>query len=147
MKNFIDIQQPEQPSEDDKTFVSQQFRAFNDQQSGIFPEKDINLFVYGPNRQVIAGLFGDISWGWLHVATLWVAESHRNSGIGTALLDKAESEAILMGVYQVYLETTDFQAVGFYKNLGYEVFGQLENQPPGHVCFYMKKIIVKDHQR
>ena len=43
-----------------------------------------------------------------------------------------------MGVHRAYLETTDFQALDFYVGLGYEVFAQLENQPPGHTCYYMK---------
>jgi hypothetical protein len=29
--------------------------------------------------------------------------------------------------------------MGFYKKRGYHVFAQLENQPPGHICYYMKR--------
>ena len=54
-------------------------------------------------------------------------------------MDQAEAEAIAMDVQQAYLETTDFQALDFYKKRGYHVFAQLENQPPGHICYYMKK--------
>jgi ribosomal protein S18 acetylase RimI-like enzyme len=44
-----------------------------------------------------------------------------------------------MDVQQAFLETTDFQALGFYKKRGYQEFARLENQPPGHICYYMKK--------
>jgi len=139
MHHGIDIQQHDHPSADDLAYISQQFRAFNDQQSGVVPSKTLHLFAYSPDRQIIGGLVGDISWGWLHVDILWVAESYRENGVGTSLMDQAEAEAIAMDVQQAYLETTDFQALDFYKKRGYHVFAQLENQPPGHICYYMKK--------
>ena len=55
-------------------------------------------------------------------------------------MDRAEAEASAIGVEQAYLETTDFQAVGFYEKRGYHIFAQLENQPPGHHCYYMKNM-------
>ncbi|MGB2964531.1 MAG: GNAT family N-acetyltransferase [Anaerolineales bacterium] len=139
----MNIQQHDHTSENDKKYVSQQFRDFNDQQSGKFPSKDIHLFAYGPDQGIIAGLFGDISWGWLHVDVIWVAEPYRHSGIGTSLMDRAEAESITMGVYQAYLETTDFQALGFYEKRGYQIFAHLENQPPGHKCYYLKNTQLK----
>jgi len=122
MHRDFDIQQRDQPSADDVAYISQRFRAFNDQQSGIIPSKALHLFAYSAERQIIGGLFGDISWGWLHVDVLWVAESYRQSGIGTSLMDRAEAEASVMGVQQAYRETTDFQALGFYEKRGYQVF-------------------------
>ncbi|MCP4425143.1 MAG: GNAT family N-acetyltransferase [Chloroflexi bacterium] len=140
MPHDIDIQQQEHPSTDDTAYVRQRFRAFNDRQSGIFPAKELHLFAYTPDQQIMGGLFGDISWGWLHVDILWVDEAYQQGGVGTSLMDRAEAEARAMGVRQAYLETTDFQALGFYEKRGYQVFAQLEDQPPGHVCYYMKKI-------
>lgn len=139
LKN-IEICQDDSPSKEDAAYVSKQFVAFNDRQSGVFPSKEIHIFARTPDRQVIAGLIGDISWGWMHIDTIWVDKAYRKNGIGTALMDLAEAEASAMGVDQAYLETTDFQAYGFYEKRGYQVFAQLENQPPGHVCYYMKKL-------
>ena len=137
----IDIQQHNHPAAEDIEYVSQQFRAYNDQQSGVFPSKELHLFAYDPDGQIIAGLAGSIFWGWLHVDTLWVAEPYREHGLGTDLMNQAEAEAIAMDVHQAFLESTDFQAVGFYKKRGYQIFAQLEDQPPGHICYYMKKIL------
>lgn len=139
MTNGIEIQQQDHPSPDDMAYVHKKFRAFNDQQGGVFPYKELHLFAYAPDRQIIGGLFGDISWGWLHVDTIWVDEAHREDGVGTALMDRAEAEAVAMGVHRAYLETTDFQALGFYEKRGYHVFAKLEEQPPGHFCYYLKK--------
>ena len=140
MHHTIDIEQHDHPTEEDVAYLSQQFRAYNDQQSGVFPSKSLHLFAYTSNHQIIGGLAGSIFWGWLHIDTLWVAQSYRQDGIGTSLMDRAEAEAIAMDVEKAYLETTDFQAVGFYEKRGYRVFAQLEDQPPGHICYYMKNV-------
>ncbi len=140
MRPDVDIQQRDQPAEDEMAYVSRQFRAFNDQRGGVHPSKPLHLFAYGPDKEVLGGLFGEISWGWLHVDVIWVHEDWRHAGIGGSLMDRAEAESSAMGVQRAYLETTDFQAVDFYVRRGYEVFARLEEQPPGHVCYYMQKI-------
>jgi len=88
---------------------------------------------------VVGGVYGDMFWDWLHVKTLWVAEGYRGRGVGTALLERIEEAAVSQGVYGSHLETTDFQALGFYLKNGYEVFGKLEGKPAGHTWYYVKK--------
>jgi GNAT superfamily N-acetyltransferase len=103
MRLNIVIQQLEDPPAEDKAYVSKQFIAYNNKQCGILPSKDLYLFAYDPEGQIFAGLFGDISWGWLHVDTLWVAESYQQHGIGFALMERAEAEARAMDMAQAYL--------------------------------------------
>ena len=90
MQLDIEIQQHDNPSEEDVEYVSRQFRAYNDRQSGVFPSKELHLFAYDPDGQIVGGLAGSIFWGWLHLDTLWVAEPYRKHGLGTALMDQAE---------------------------------------------------------
>ena len=144
MRPEVDIQQRDHPSAEETAFVCRQLRAFNDQRSGVFPSKELHLFAYGPSREVLGGLFGEISWGWLHVDVIWVDEASRHAGIGSSLMDRAEAEARAMGVQRAFLETTDFQALDFYASRGYQVFARLEDQPPGHACYYMQKIGLGD---
>ncbi|MGI9583981.1 MAG: GNAT family N-acetyltransferase [Acidimicrobiia bacterium] len=141
----VDIRLRDDPSPDELAHVSRHFRAYNDKHGGRFPSKDIHLFAYGTDGEVVGGLFGDISWGWLHVDVIWVADGYRRQGIGSSLMDRSEVEAVAMGVHSAYLETTDFQALGFYKRRGYEVFAKLDDQPPGHVCYYLKNDDLGDH--
>ena len=56
------------------------------------------------------------------------------------LYGSAGRMALALGVDRGYLETTSFQARPFYEKMGYEVFAELEDQPPGHTCYYLKKI-------
>jgi ribosomal protein S18 acetylase RimI-like enzyme len=90
---------------------------------------------------VIGGLVGEMrpGWGWLYVALLWIEEAYRIQGVGRQLLTTAEAEARRHGCRYVWLETISFQARGFYEKQGYTVFGVLEDYPPGHRRFYLRK--------
>ena len=88
---------------------------------------------------MVGGLVGEIGWKWLFVELLWIAESHRDRGLGANLLRSAEAEAMRRGARHVYLDTFDFQARPFYERQGYEVFGVLEDYPPGHRRFFLRK--------
>jgi GNAT superfamily N-acetyltransferase len=141
MTPTVTIIQHADPPADDLAVVYTAFRQFNDQQAGRFPQKALHLLVYSPEGTVIGGLFGAIGWGWLHLDILWVADAYRGQGLGTQLLQRAEAEATAMGVMRAYLETTDFQAYDFYARHGYVAFAVLDDQPPGHQCFYMQKTL------
>jgi ribosomal protein S18 acetylase RimI-like enzyme len=141
MHSGVSIQQQDEPSSEDTTYVSRHFREYNDDLAGSFPSKTIHLFAYAEDGQIVGGLFGDVSWGWLHVDVLWVDERYRHLGIGSELMDRSEAEAKALGARNAYLETTDFQALEFYTKRGYQVFAQLPDQPPGHVCYYVRKVM------
>ena len=139
MRKNVTILQKEHPDEAEVDFVVQQLRASNALHTGALPHKNLRLFVYDADGQIVGGLLGDAGWGWLHIDILWVDESYRGRGIATDLLERAETESLAIGINRAYLETTSFQARPFYEKMGYEVFAQLEDQPPGHTCYYMKK--------
>jgi len=92
---------------------------------------------------LIGGLAGSISYGWLLVKLLWVSDKFQELGIGRSLMDKAESEAFNYDCHSVWLDTSNPKAMKFYSSLGYETFGQLSNKesqhPNDHSRWFMKK--------
>ncbi|HJU28399.1 MAG TPA: GNAT family N-acetyltransferase, partial [Candidatus Binataceae bacterium] len=60
-------------------------------------------------------------------------------GYGRRLMESAERYAIERGCGNAHLSTHSFQARPMYEKLGYEIFGALEDFPPGHSKFYMRK--------
>jgi hypothetical protein len=52
---------------------------------------------------------------------------------------QAEAEAIERGCQGAWLDTFSFQARGFYEQIGYTVFGSIEDYPSGHSRFFLKK--------
>lgn len=88
---------------------------------------------------VVGGLLGHTNWNWLFIRQLWVADAFRGTGTGSRLMQAAETEAVVRGCAHAHCDTFQFQALPFYQKLGYTVFGQLEDYPPGFTRFFLQK--------
>jgi GNAT superfamily N-acetyltransferase len=99
----------------------------------------LTLLLLAEEEDVVGGLHGSTAWGWLHVKLLWVAEHLRRRGWGARLMEAAEKEAVDRGCRHAYVETFGFQALEFYKRLGYEVFGALSDFPRGEARFFLQR--------
>ncbi len=90
---------------------------------------------------IVGGLLGETYWGWLHIDVLWLVDSARHNGFGSQMLMMAEQEAVRRGCKHAHLDTMSFQALPFYLNHGYMVFGALGDLPEGHSRYYLKKVL------
>jgi GNAT superfamily N-acetyltransferase len=126
------------PAEPVRSVVLNGLRAFNRQHA---PAPGFEPLVLGAraNDRVVGGLVGETGWQWLYVDLLWVDETYRRKRIGRRLLEAGEAEARRRGCQHVYLDTFDFQARAFYERLGYVVFGVLDDYPPGHQRFFLRR--------
>lgn len=128
------------PSKDqDIAELRQKLIEFNDAAVGDAQYTPFALEMRGPDGELLAGLAGQMYYGWLFVELLWVAEEARGQGLGKSLLLRAEREALHRGFHSVWLDTFSFQARGFYQKLGYEVFGTLDDMPAGHSRYFLWK--------
>jgi GNAT superfamily N-acetyltransferase len=73
---------------------------------------------------------------------LFVPESMRGRGVGTALLAAAETEARSRNCLGISVDTLSFQAAPFYEKLGFSIFGVLDDCPPGHRRLFFQKRLV-----
>ncbi len=101
------------------------------------PWKPLAVFVRDPGK-IVAGLAGETYSGWLFIKYLWVSEGLRRSGIGRRLIEAGEAQALQRGAHSAWVDTFSFQAPGFYRKLGYEVFGELD-YPPDFKRFFLRK--------
>jgi len=91
------------------------------------------------DEKIVGGLQGHTYWGWLSIKLLWISEDLRDLGHGKKLVEAAEECALTRGCHASVVDTYSFQSQEFYKKLGYETFGTLEDFPKGHKRFYMRK--------
>jgi GNAT superfamily N-acetyltransferase len=134
----IEIFVADPPLPEHRKTITRLLDAYNDTRSGLHdPIVPLAVLLRAEGSDIIVGgLWGVSYWGWLIVEQLFVPETHRAQGIGTALLQRAEASAKSRGCIGVWLLSFSFQTPDFYRNHGYQSFGQLEQYPPGHQCTY-----------
>ena len=112
---------------------------YNEQQAGDNGFQRLCFVLHAPDQAIVGGVIGETYWDWLYIDLLWVKDKLRGRGYGHRLLMLAEQEARQRGAKNAYLDTFSFQAPDFYKQRGYQVFGKLEDFPPGHQRYFLTK--------
>ena len=125
-----------------KKFLNQKIFENSFSKIGHYRYEPLVLIVRDDKNNIVGGVHGHTGLGWLYVDVLWVAEDIREKGYGTQLIKRAEKEAARRGCHGVYLYTYSFQQFDFYKKIGYEIFGQLDDFPLGHVKYFVKESLV-----
>ena len=118
--------------------------AYNAERTGIRDYRPLVALLTISGGRVVGGLWGRTALGWLYTEMLFVPESLRGQGVGTALMAKAEAEALARGCHSAWMDTFDFQARGFYERMGYLCFGELADYPKGFSRCFMRKVLKKN---
>lgn len=134
---------------DEKTalYLRRQIIEYNMQKvplNGILAVEPINLVLKNSNGNIVGGINARsiCYWGKCYIDIFWIAEQYRGAGYGSSLLQRVEEIALERGCTLMLLDTYSFQAPGFYLKNGYEVFGVIDNYPPGHSQFFLKKSLL-----
>jgi ribosomal protein S18 acetylase RimI-like enzyme len=119
--------------------VRDRLDIFNVGVTGVSTWYPVNYFLKNQRGEVMGGLLGAIWGGWLHITYLWVDEAVRGRDFATKMMDQAEAYARERHCHSIMLDTHSFQARPFYEKRGFEVFGTLDDWPPGHKKFFLRK--------
>ena len=138
----ITVEQP--PDREHTRAVQNGLIAFNRQHVPRDDYKPLGVFLRDGQGRVRGGLVGSLYWGALAVDALWMEEELQGQGLGSALLQTAEAEALRCGCTMAHLDTMSFQALGFYEKHGYTVFGELTGYPAGVVRYFLSKMLQPD---
>ena len=121
-------------------FLSDQLEQFNASQTGRECAEPLCLVIRDDRGKIQAGLRGTMALGWLHIGALWVRTDRRSEGLGTKLLQAAETKAKQKNCVGVCLSSFDFQAPAFYEKQGYQVVGKIEDYPrDGKLQLFVKR--------
>jgi GNAT superfamily N-acetyltransferase len=129
----------EPDNESAKVFVTNSLDNHNIAATGHSAYYPVAYFLKSHEGEVLGGLLGLIWGGWLHIKYVWVAEPVRGKGYARRLVATAEAYAKKRGCRGVFLETFSFQAKPLYEKLGFSVFGQIDDYPPGHTQYFLSK--------
>ena len=128
-----------------QAFLADRIYEFNSNATGCFDGASFSGTQRDESGGIRAGIHGYTWAGCCYVSHLWVHESERGHGLGTALLRAAEAHATARGCKVAFLATHSFQAPAFYERLGYQRQAVVQDHPVGHASvLFAKRLPVDD---
>ena len=116
-------------------------RAYNRSKREEAESEPLNLYLEDEKGNLMAGLVAETFGNWLEIEYLFVKEELRGQGIGSKLLQRAESEAKKRNCRFAFVNTYQFQAPDFYISHGYKEVFILEDYPyTGQRYYYQKDL-------
>ena len=121
--------------------IGELIRSYNRSKREAAECEPLNLYVEDEHGQLLAGLVAETFGNWLEIEYLFVKEGLRGQGIGSQLLQQAESEAKKRNCRFAFVNTYQFQAPAFYQKYGYkEVFTMKDYPYTGQRHYYQKEL-------
>ena len=116
-------------------------RSYNRSKREAAECEPLNLYVEDEQGQLLAGLVAETFGNWLEIEYLFVKEDLRGQGIGSQLLQQAESEAKKRNCRFAFVNTYQFQAPAFYQKYGYKKVFTMKDYPyTGQRHYYQKEL-------
>ena len=116
-------------------------RSYNRSKREAAESEPLNLYVEDDSGELMAGLVAETFGNWLEIEYLFVKEDLRGQGIGSQLLQQAESEAKKKNCRFAFVNTYQFQAPSFYQKHGYKEVFTLKDYPyTGQRHYYQKEL-------
>ena len=116
-------------------------RSYNRSKREAAESEPLNLYIEDDSGELMAGLVAETFGNWLEIEYLFVKEDLRGQGIGSQLLQQAESEAKKRNCRSVFVNTYQFQAPAFYQKNGYKEVFTLRDYPyDGQRHYYQKDL-------
>lgn len=129
------------PSDADVEPVDRGLHDYNQRSADLTVIRRFVCRARNPDRTLAGGVLARW-WGTAcEVLQLWVDETSRRRGVGTALMSQVEETAIKHGCRLIYLDTFTFQAPQFYFKLGYETACRLDGFPDGGSKLILRKVL------
>jgi len=121
--------------------LDREIYTFNVEATGLDDGRLLSVKARDDDGSLAGGLSGWTWGGCLYVDLLWVRADVRGQGVGSRLLDAAESEAVTRGCVTASLSTHSFQAPDFYLARGYTEVGRTDGYPTGHWQLHLRKAL------
>lgn len=116
--------------------------AYNVEQTGIADRRPIGAFALdAATGAVLGGMWGRTELGLLFLEMFFLPAALRGQGAGAALLALVEDEARRRGCRNAVVETSTFQAPGFYTRHGYAECGRVPFGVGGHARVFLRKAL------
>jgi ribosomal protein S18 acetylase RimI-like enzyme len=135
---MIDIRQ-QSLTEDLKKQIYEGFSRHAIAMTGFDEKSEPEAFV-AMDAEVLAGAIVVAKfWGALHVKYVYVAEAYRSQGLATRLMKRAFAYGRIHKCPFAFVETMNFQALGFYEKMGFHLEFTRHGYAHGTSFHYLRK--------
>ena len=132
------------PSQEDVQILNDGIMENAKEKKGMKQIEFFAFFIRDEEGRIVGGCGGDNVFGCFFVAQLWVAEPLRNKGYGTKLMRAAEKTAIENGCHFMAVNTMDWEALDFYKKLGFYVEFERRGFDKNSIFYFLRKNLGAD---
>ncbi len=106
---------------------------------GHEPGKPFAFYIKDKIGDVKGGCSGFLFYGCLYTDLLWIDESLRGRGYGIDLMGRVEELAIKNTCRFMVVNTMDFEALNFYKKLGYIIEFERKGFEKDSIMYFLRK--------
>lgn len=124
---------------EDSLILRMGLRAYAKEKRGHKDMESFAFFLRDENDQTQGGCDGIMYYGCLFVSQLWINASLRHQGYGTKLMQKAEQLAKEKGCLFATVNTMDWEALDFYRKLGYKVEFERKGYLKNSIFYFLRK--------
>lgn len=129
----------ENPGFEDINFLNKGIAAYATQQKGHESLEFFGFFIRDAENKLQGGCNCTILYGCLHIDSLYVEEILRKQGYGTKLMQAAEKLGKERGCTFSTVNTMDWEALEFYKKLGYSVEFARQGYAKDSTFYFLRK--------
>lgn len=130
-------------NQDNVPYIRQKLREYNikhlSDSDVSFVDEDFCFTIKDEEGKILGGISGNTKLQSLFIQFLWVDESIQRRGFGRRLIKSVEDFAVEKNCRIIKVDTFSFQAPAFYKSLGFEVYGTINDFPEGHNQYFLYK--------
>lgn len=127
------------PKLEDTLYLTEQISQEAKKAKNMTPIESFGFFIKDENNEILAGCSAVMFYGCLYVDQLWVSEKLRHKGHGTQLMLLAENLAKEKGCTFSTVNTMDWEALNFYKKLGYQVELERKGYCKNSIFYFLRK--------
>lgn len=127
------------PDRKDIDFLWREITEIAIKTQGHKQHESFAFFMRDEDKQIKAGCNGFIFYGCLYVDQLWVDDSLRKKGYGAQLMQLAENLAREMKCLFMAVNTMHWEALDFYKKLGFYVEFERHGFEKNSIFYLLRK--------
>lgn len=113
--------------------------ADNAKQHGLSPIEPFAFFIRDESNIIKGGCNGNVGYNWLYIDQLWVEKALRGRGYGIKLMQAAEKLALEKQCLYAAVNTASWEALAFYKKLGYRIELERHGLPKNSTFYFLRK--------